>query len=85
MMPPKPRPVRKRRTISCGSVCAAAVASMPEANIKVQDSNTGRRPTRSDKAPNSSAPSSKPNSPAANTGPSADLAMPQSSSRAGAT
>ncbi len=70
MQPPRPRPVRKRRTSSWLMSVAQAVARVNRPNRMLAVMITGRRPSRSAKGAINRAPSISPIRPAENTGPS---------------
>jgi len=83
--PPRPSPVRNRRTVRLDAPSVHIVASVPTPKAAVLRTMMRLRPTRSASGPNSNAPSIRPNSPALNTGPSAVRGNPQVRANSGAT
>ncbi|MNT10695.1 hypothetical protein D3C72_1455380 [compost metagenome] len=84
MAAPRPRPVRKRQTVSQPSVGAYAVARLQAPKKKTDSTSTFLRPMRSASGPAKIAPKARPNRAALMTGPRADFSIPQSCTSAGA-
>ncbi len=85
MAPPRPRPVRKRRTSICCGVAAKLVATENRPKAAVDASRMVLRPMRSPSVPSTKAPIIRPNRPALITGPRAPRLICHFATRAGAT
>ncbi|MNT41160.1 hypothetical protein D3C72_1775130 [compost metagenome] len=75
---PNPRPVKKRNSVSIGSVVAKAVNKLKPPNRISDSTSTFLRPIRSASGPAVSAPTARPTRAALITGPSEVFSIPQS-------